>query len=265
MPRTSRLLMGRTLAGLALALCVSLLFSGRALAQTGAPTLDHFRCYHALGTPIATPGAAQPVVTLRDQFDPATSGGELARVMDAVRLCNPTEKRYLNKITPISDPNNHLTMYRIITAQPSPTRMVTVRNQFGIQRVRVGQAEVLAVPTQKLPHNLPQGLDHFKCYRATGRNINKVVGLNDQFLPSPQVQVLEPFGFCNPVGKKHNDVETPILNPKAHLVCYTITREPFAAGVGIINQFGPQSLSVHEADLLCVPSNKLRVSPAPAG
>ena len=260
--------MGRTLAGLALALSVSLLLSSQAFAQAGVPPLDHFRCYHTLGTPLSPTGAPLPVVTLRDQFDPATSGGEFARVMDAVRLCNPTEKRYLDKITPISDPNNHLTMYRIITAQPSITRMVVVRNQFGLQRLRVGQAEVLAVPTQKLPHTLPEGLDHFKCYRATGRNINKVVGLNDQFLPSPQVRVLEPFGFCNPVGKKHNDVETPILNPKAHLVCYTTSREPFATGVGIINQFGQQGLSVYEADLLCVPSNKLRVNPPvnpPAG
>jgi hypothetical protein len=142
---------------------------------------------------------------------------------------------------------------------PDPTRLVVVRNQFGFQFLKVGQPEALAVPTQKFPHNPPEGLDHFKCYRASGRNINQVVGLSDQFLKSPEVKVYRPYEFCNPVAKLHNDQLTPIENPKAHLVCYTISRDPFATQVDTLNQFGTEPLLVNEPDLLCVPSTKLCV------
>jgi len=75
--------------------------------------------------------------------------------------------------------------------------------------------------------------------------------------------VFEPFGFCNLVAKAHNDQVTPIQNPKAHLVCYTISREPFTSDAVTINQFGTENLVVREADLLCVPSSKLRVRALP--
>ena len=261
MAHTTRPITGPILIGLASIFCASLLFGGRALAQGTAPTLDHFRCYFTQGPPL------NEVVGLKDQFDPATGVGEDVRVMYPVRLCNPVEKKRLDKVTPILNPDGHLKMYLIaplLTAagavsQPAPGRMVVVRNQFGLQSLRLSQPEVLAVPTQKFPHNPPQGLDHFKCYRATGRNIAQVVSLNDQFVQSPDVKVLEPFGFCNPVAKLHNNQVTPIQNSKAHLVCYTITREPFETSVDTLNQFGPESLLVHGTDLLCVPSAKLRV------
>ena len=260
MAHTTRLITGTVLVGLASILCASLLFGGQALAQGTAPSLDHFRCYVTQGPPI------DEVVGLRDQFDTAAEGGEDVRVTYPVRLCNPVEKKRLDKVTPILNPDAHLKMYLIspslpatgATSQPAPGRMVYVRNQFGIQRLRLGQAEVLAVPTQKFPHNPPQGLDHFKCYRASGRNIAQVVSLNDQFLQSPDVKVLEPFGFCNPVEKLHKGQVTPILNPKGHLVCYTITRERFTTQVDTLNQFGSESLLVREPNLLCVPSSKLR-------
>ncbi len=261
MARLTRPIAGPILIGLASILCAFFALSGRALAQGTAPTLDHFRCYFTQGAPLSE------VVGLTDQFDPATAGGQTFRVMYPVRLCNPVEKTHLDKVTPITNPDGHLKMYLIApaptaagaVAQPAPARMVIVRNQFGFQSLRLGQPEILAVPTQKFPHNPPQGLDHFKCYRATGRSINQGVSLSDQFLQSPDVKVFEPFGFCNPVAKLHNDQVTPIQNPKAHLVCYTITREPFETSVDTSNQFGIESLLVHGTDLLCVPSAKLRV------
>jgi hypothetical protein len=85
------------------------------------------------------------------------------------------------------------------------------------------------------------------------------VKLRDQFAPDGvEVGVLAPFEFCNPVEKKHGDVTTPIQNPKAHLACYSITPLPIQAAALTRNQFGSAQQPIGAADLLCVPSEKLR-------
>jgi hypothetical protein len=76
------------------------------------------------------------------------------------------------------------------------------------------------------------------------------------------VPVLEPFGFCNPVEKRHGSVPpVPIHNPSAHLVCYKIATGPFTETAAVVNQFGVEHLIVRRADLLCAPSLKLSVNP----
>jgi hypothetical protein len=254
-------------------------------AQTQPQTLDHFRCYFTESGLLPLPLPVQ----LEDQFDAAVNKVETIKDLRLLRLCNPVQKTTVNgTVTPITNGNAHLTMYQI-PPEPITPRLVVVRNQFGLQGLRTGPAIILAVPTAKFfmpppttagntPPSVPAGLDHFKCYTASGRNIDAAVNLKDQFGTSLAV-VLQPAVFCNPVQKtvpnpnpstaNGGPVVTPITNPTAHLTCYVTTQTNFPAQqVFILNQFthliqpnppfaqGP--LVVVNPELLCVPSLKLR-------
>ena len=102
-------------------------------------------------------------------------------------------------------------------------------------------------------------LDHFKCYDADGDPVDATVDLADQFGVEPGVLVGKPQVFCNPVDKNGEG----ILDPEAHLTCYEIEDLGERQAVLISNQFGEQTLTVNEPQLLCVPSEKLDVQPLP--
>ena len=73
--------------------------------------------------------------------------------------------------------------------------------------------------------------------------------------------MLDPISFCNPVMMSVGGATTPIQNPEAHLTCYTITPRDFTGAVAIQNEFGTLfNLILDKADILCVPSLKLRWS-----
>jgi hypothetical protein len=230
-----------------------------ASAQAPVFKIDHFWCYITADQPV------DETVLLQDQFDRqfVPPVRETVLVWSAVRLCNPVRKIVGTQVTEIKNPDNHLKLYRMFDLGPTvaPTRKVQILNQFGKKTIRVFHQEVLGVPTQKLPHAEPQDLDHFKCYRAYGGNVKKVVTLADQFQTQQGLQVTYPFGFCNPTEKIHAGATTPVTNPDDHLVCYMVARRAFSrAGVVTRNQFGQETLALREPDLLCVPSKKLKVS-----
>lgn len=161
--------------------------AGAAAAQT-APTLDHFYCYFAQGE---SPSAR---VLLQDQFDvglnplipPEVEHVQLLRV---VRFCNPVQKTTADgKVTPIQNAADHLTMYLLTPdtwSKPIIPRLVLIRNQFGTQRLRTGNPVLLAVPSGKhwpvvtgvtfVSPPIPTDLDHFKCYLASGRAVDRRV------------------------------------------------------------------------------------------
>lgn len=214
------------------------------------PELDHFKCYRSQSD---NPGNIPPVL-LTDQF-----GHSEAQVLKSSRFCTPVQKEHNGVITPIKDRDAHLEFYDIAVADTPP--LVEVGNQFGPkQRLEVGHALYLVVPTQKIQpgnHPFPQNLDHFKCYEAFGEPVSIPVGLRDQFGEEPQVKVVDPQLLCNPTEKIHNNIETPILNPLDHLVCYRIENTiPLINGAFVRNQFGQESLHLDIADLLCLPSTK---------
>jgi hypothetical protein len=220
------------------------------LVTTPMLALDHFKCYGTKGKPLDTP------VALQDQF-----GAERdVMVLDPVRFCNPVAKIHDDQVTKIRNEDHHLLFYRIKSVEQSATRVVRVSNQFGKKReIAVSKATFLAVPTQKIypgEHPPPRDLDHFKCYEAKGEPIAVTVGLKDQFNHEPQVRVHVPFALCNPVAKKHENKETKILNPDAHLMCYKIETKSFDTKVKIRNQFGEAELPIQQADVLCVPTHK---------
>lgn len=215
------------------------------------PRLDHFKCYTALGR---SPDA---LIGLRDQFD-ATARD--ARVRRPSLFCNPVEKTARSvtgapEVTPIDDPDAHLTLYTLVT-RPVPTGGVIVSNQFGEDVLSLtGQGMMLGVPTQKLPHESPENLDHFKCYGVEGDAVGQRVELADQFTRE-RVRVMEPFLFCNPTLKRHAGQITEVENPEAHLTCYRIDAGPFPTTLEVRNQFGSERLRTERAHSLCVPTEK---------
>ena len=208
--------------------------------------LDHFKCYLTYGMP------SYDSVLLRDQF------GEAGALVLYPRLfCNPVEKLHDGNVTPIQDPDAHLKMYMMYTYEKSPTRQVEISNQFGEeQELDVGRPYFLAVPTQKHPHQPPEGLDHFKCYIVSGQSTYAYVGLLDQFKNDPGVLVYSPFLLCNPVQKTHKEEVTSVEHPKDHLVCYRISQRPYYGYVSTTDQFGNETLRVRQSYMLCVPSVK---------
>ena len=235
------------------------------------PVLDHFRCY----TVLVGHDPDDTQVQLLDQFDFRLGVTEQVWVGGPVRFCNPVEKAVQGRggsvvITPVEDPNAHLTMYRIAEqiVLPPVTWRVEVRNQFGRQRLQVDRPHVLAVPTEKVEAGLvfPEELDHFKCYRAEGGRVRRLARLEDQF-ETAIVTVLEPRLFCNPVRKTDAaGTVTGVQNAADHLTCYDVSL--FLPGgttvvedVVVDNQFTGASTGdlevVTDEDLLCVPSRKI--------
>jgi hypothetical protein len=215
--------------------------------------LEHFQCYPVrLQEP--PPGE---IITLFDQFNP---NGEDVEVARASRFCNPTRKIHGRNVVGVSEPDHHLTIY---ATNPSaqPNRVVAIRNQFGRQKLRLRDAVGVAVPTQKFlnGHNFPIGLDHLRCYAASGLEVNDKVGLSDQFiLPVTGHRVIEPVAFCNPAKKIHGGLRFGVEHPEAHLTCYSMSRVKFEKSFGIGNQIQREAkFLAGPPDTLCVPTQNI--------
>jgi hypothetical protein len=262
-----------------MALVASFLMGAAIAAPPSAPpALDHFRCYSiAVGHPTGLP------VDLQDQFDSRLDKVEEVIVGLPIGFCNPVAKTVPGpgqgpgQTTDIRDISHHLTLYEIheTANQRHLTWKLTVDNQFGRQTVFVSRPVLLAVPTQKVTvggegtgHAMPEGLNHFKCYRARGRDLNVAVTLEDQF-ETAEVIVGEPLFFCNPTTKVVSRSEvTPIEDAEAHVACYEIgLAAPVGfttqLNVGTVNQFNHIPVEpltvVTDERVLCVPSNKTSV------
>ncbi len=261
--------------------CVASLALAAALAAqpAGGPVLDHFRCYSTLQVPVST----QPQVSLQDEFDLKLGILETVWVGPAIEFCNPVQKTLLATagppvVTPIADPNQHLTLYRIPaqTVEPPSVWNVGLANQFGRQLLWVRQPVVLGVPTEKVEDGLafPAGLDHFECRLASGRILTRSVQLQDQF-ETATVVVLQPRLYCNPTQKVDAAGKvTAITNPAGHLTCYAIrlatpTGTTSSVERTIINQFtdaaGVPILAVTDEQLLCAPSQEIFARQVPGG
>lgn len=217
--------------------------------------LEHFQCYPTL----QTDPDVSTTVWLSDQFS-TTANGESVRVRGACWFCNPTRKLHNGEVFGIEDVRQHLTFYWTPPANRGPQRTVKIKNQFGDQALRLHEALLLAVPTQKAGYDFVEELDHFKCYRATGNRVRRPqVGLSDQFiLPVTRHGVHRPVAFCNPTMKLHGDIFHPIRQSETHLTCYSTTKsDDFIGQTSIRNQFGVHGVLVGTPRVLCVPMRKL--------
>jgi len=232
---------------------------------TGTGGLDHFKCYW-FHNPAYNPQSTYYVgemVDLEDQF-----GSVEAKVEYAEYFCNPAKKTYDGEVTEIVNDNHHLMLYGITT--PTTQKwVVDVNNQFGEQTLHVSGPVKLAVPTQKEGHDFPDDLDHYLLYETTDPNLNIVVQLEDQFNLEPDVTVLRPVYFANPVQKTTQEGEvSSIGNDQAHLVFYEIIEdETFQTDVDATNQFHTVTVSMPQAahynNLIAVPSQKIDYGPPP--
>ncbi len=223
--------------------------------QGPSEPLDHFRAYWAedeTGLPVGES------VLLEDQFDVIE-----ALVDNAALFCNPVEKWHDGLQTEIIDPDHHLTIYGIDVPELKEWT-VMVDNQFGTQQFTVFGPVGLAVPTEKAGHAPPVGLDHYLLYQVwDAPPVNVMVDLFDQFLDQPGVMVYEPVLFANPVRKTHDGTIIEIENPDAHLTFYWTDSGPFMSEISIFNQFDLQILTVGDAALLGVPSQKIGFTVGP--
>jgi uncharacterized repeat protein (TIGR01451 family)/fimbrial isopeptide formation D2 family protein/uncharacterized repeat protein (TIGR02543 family) len=219
--------------------------------------LDHFTCYLDNET---APYIGE-VVYLEDQFCTVN-----ATVGSAMAFANPAAKQHGENMTPISNPDHHLTIYFLEYEGEPQMWQVEVDNQFGTQQLTVWGPVGLAVPTQKEGHEAPVGLDHYLLYYVEGGSpVEEVVGLNDEFGSEPVVWVLEPYVFASPVRKTHDGKVTEIVNPEAYAVIYSIyyEGEPLEKEIGVVNQFGAQNLTVSGPYALAVPSEMKTMPPTP--
>jgi hypothetical protein len=209
----------------------------------GPIPLDHFLDY-SIGP--GTPAFVPRTVTVRDQFRTSQ-----VRVVEPLRLLVPVSKDGGR----INRSDAHLKCYRIEEPTFAP-RAIGVQNQFGAQNLQVGQPTRLCNPAAKAlppasPGPIPSGLDHFRCYGATGSALNRPVALNDQF-GAQQVIVGRPEYLCSTASKNGS----PIERPAALLVCYELGGiDPFTSRrARLRDQFGVQTSTVVRPGKLCVPS-----------
>jgi len=228
--------------------------------------LSHFHFYWSWWAD--EPPMYGQTVLLEDQFildwlhEPLS-----ATVEEQVLFANPTEKEHGEAWTPISDWKDHLTCYNLSYEEDAPVYYVEISNQFdpleqpGYQSFYVQGPEILAVPTQKFPHDPPGDLDHYTLYRVLGEPpvLYEPIWVFDQFT-SYSAEVYPAAYLAVPVKKTLGSFTAPIKNPNDHLMLYWMDGGKFwEEWLPIDNQFGPQVLQVwqDEYDFLGVPSQKL--------
>ena len=234
------------------------------------PPLDHFKCYQIL------PEAPLMVedVEVWDQFH---EDYVYTWVMEPWMFCNPVDKVH-GTVETSSNPDNHLTVYKLHGETLTDWWTVTVDNQFSDaavpQTLLVYGPVALAVPTQKVTpgdHGMPKYVDHYLLYEVVeGVNVTATVDLDDQFPgTAPGVEVTEPVYFANPALKGYLDLEPEMgmWDPDEHLMFYRISDndEFYGDDIELRNQFFPEETEYVDLipvdQLLAVPSVKVDWAP----
>jgi hypothetical protein len=204
--------------------------------------LDYFKIYDVVNQPVGDK------VTLQGQFDEES---EIVRVLHLEAFGNAAMKN--NEA--MFDRLGQLAWHTIFDFVPEPTRQVVVDNQFGEQKLIIGEAIGLLAPARSGIGAAKQ-LDHFKIYRVLdGAAIGKVVKVQDRFRIE-KVKVDVPIAFAVPVTKEHGGATFTITNKKAHLVIYRTTVRPIDKGVRARDQFGTRDIRMLRSVALAAPSLK---------
>jgi hypothetical protein len=143
--------------------------------------IDHFKCYWV--DPAG--GPPEEIVSLEDQFVSIE-----AEVREADLFCNPTEKIHDSTITPISNPEGHLTIYSLLYEADPVARRVEITNQFGTQNLTVYGPVKLAVPTQKV-----EAGSHLPCVFFEGLTYDTYYYVTDTFTCSGATMTVKQFEY----------------------------------------------------------------------
>ncbi len=212
---------------------------------------NHYKTWRIQTQPLDT------VVFVQDQFMQDTLR------LDSIKfLSNPAQKIVGIDTFNIRKPDDHLNWYR---ARGRDTLLkVEYVNQFESTSVQIDSVKYLLVPAQKYPHNPPDSLDHYKCYRI--RNAQKLVRpveLLDQFdMYYPElIDTLVPLYFCTP-AQKNNE---PKFDTLTHYIAYLIKpQRSISDSRNTIDQFGYHFMVIDTSKILLVPTKKLKVTVPPA-
>jgi hypothetical protein len=216
------------------------------------PSLEHFQCYKLAKSRFQERG-----VTLTDQF-----GTNDRRLTKRAELCTPVRKN--GEL--LGNRRAHLTRYRL-SGPPAGVTVATL-NQFGSQRLAVGEPDRLMVPTEKQligkrRKPIETQIDHFQCYgveplteiRAV-EAVPRKVKLQDQFR-TERVRLRAPKRLCAPVDKNGEGT----LHPVRHLLCYAIEGSSRKRKVRVHNQLDDgKKVVVRKPKELCVPTLKQPVA-----
>lgn len=110
--------------------------------------LDHYKCYHVLNAPVP-----DRIVSLKDQFD----NEEKVQVWEPRHFCVPCVKTYGGKTYDIINPDDHLTLYRIVSKEYHLARNVQDQFQKKPIQLAITRSAGLAVPSVKLEWRVADG------------------------------------------------------------------------------------------------------------
>ncbi len=210
--------------------------------------LDHYLLY-AVGPPTSYEEIA---VNLTDQF----GGNATVTILPPVYFASPVQITYKGEVTEIVNLEAHPLIYPI--NGESYERQLQVDNQFGPQTLDVSGPAFIFVPSEKIVPPVPP-LDYFKCYEVVNATPigEEILEVRDQFCYLPWWLVESAKWFCNPVTMVHDQNVTSIVNSNNHLAIYSLYSPGWSWHVEIVNQFGPQNLTVSGPVALAVPTWKL--------
>jgi len=257
MKRTSRFALP---ALLSLPVALILMFASSRAAEAQTPPdlnggTDHFTCYDVIEQNLHPPAT----ISLTDECNVTLTG---VQAFTPLQICNPVAKTVGGVVTPITEPEAHLTLYELTQKLPANPRKVVVNNQFGPQTLRVAAPKLIAVPTVKNGEgtlsDVERELSHFTCYEASGKRILVSAAIQDQFLfASEDILVHAPVYFCSPTEKTRGTDVTPIARNEDHLVLYKVTPSLTPPNIPTVtneNQFESNILTIGPLHFLGVPS-----------
>ena len=160
----------------------------------------HLQCYKTSGPDV------NKAVAVQNQF-----GSQQLVVHSPRRLCLPTQKRLLPKPFPPGFNPKTLDPFRCYAVTPAaaiqsvqPVGTVTLRDEFGRERVKVGQPVQLCAPVaiQAGPAAAPMRhpVKHLVCYRIKDAPVNKKVQILNGF-ERPKLVAISPVMLCVPSNK----------------------------------------------------------------
>lgn len=221
--------------------------------------LDHYKVYRVIkGKPV------NRKVALVDQFD-----REENIAIRPVLFCVPVSKQHGDRTTEIVNERDHLVVY-LMERRKSEVKFET-SDQFGVNTLKTVACPWICVPSLKTKYeeidpdddtddsststNLNFRLDHFKVYEVeAAKPVEAVVALKGQFDRGfLKAEIAGPVFFSNNVSKNG----ARIYDPNAHLNWYKLAgeKEP-QRKVGVVNQFGEQTVLVDQPAFLLAPAKK---------
>jgi hypothetical protein len=166
-------------------------------------------------------------------------------------------------IRPASARLEHFGCYSAPRGKGFKGRSVTLRDQFGRRRAKVGGGTLICNPARKNQEaTVVNRHDHLRCYRTNrGKAVGAVVMLTNQLGPF-SAQVRNPTSLCLPSTKQVFKKKIPRKPSQRfltdHFQCYSIrTSTSFDTSSHLLrDQFGRRTVRISTPTQLCVPVRK---------